>query len=92
MPLDANGMPLWPTTGTPPYIGATLVTPGTPVTGGRGVIATCSAAGNVRFKMQNGSVLNIPMTAGQVLMLDNISVTDVVAASTTATVAVSVLL
>lgn len=91
MPLDANGATLWSTSGTPPYTGARLVTPGTPVSGGRGVIATCSAAGNVRFRLSDNSTLTIPMAVGQVLMLDNVSVVDVVAAGTTATVAVSVL-
>lgn len=73
-----------------PYVGAVLITPGTPVTPGRGVFIACTAPGSVRLLLSNDSTLDVPIAAGSSI-LDNFAVKDVVAANTSATVAVSVL-
>lgn len=71
-------------------VGAVIITPGTPVTPGKAVFIACTGAGNVRLKLANGSILDVPVNPGP-NHFENIGVQDVVAANTTATVVVSVL-
>jgi hypothetical protein len=72
------------------YRGATTITPGTPVPAGDGIALACSAAGTLRLVMQSGSTLDLYATQGTAI-IDNIAVSDVNAAGTTATCTVSVL-
>lgn len=74
-----------------PYQSAAVITPGTPVTAGRGVFIACTVAGTVRLKLGDGtSTLDVPVNVGPNI-IDNIAVVDVVSGSTTATSVVSVL-
>ncbi|BAQ43976.1 hypothetical protein [Methylobacterium aquaticum] len=43
----------------PPCVAARPITPGTIVRAGRGVVIACSAAGNVRLVMADGSFLDV---------------------------------
>lgn len=66
------------------------ITPGTNVQPGNGVALACTAAGNVRLIMQDGSFLDLYAQQGTAI-IDHISAKGVNAAGTTATCAVSVL-
>lgn len=72
------------------YRSAAPITPGTPVPAGDGVALACSAAGNERLVMQDGTFLDLYATQGTAI-IDNLSVKDVNAAGTTATCTVTVL-
>lgn len=65
------------------------ITPGTPVTAGRGVRIVATAAGVVALKFADGSVLPFPVNVG--VSADELAVVDVVAAQTTAAATVYVL-
>ena len=72
------------------YKAASPITPGTPVAPGDGVAIACSAAGMLRLVMVDGSFLDFYATQGTAIV-DNLAVTGVSAAGTTATCSVSVL-
>jgi hypothetical protein len=72
------------------YRSAAPITPGTPIAAGDGIALACSAAGTLRLVMQNGSFLDFYAQQGTAIV-DNIAVSDVNAANTTATCTVTVL-
>lgn len=72
------------------YTQARPITPGTPVAPGYGIALACSAAGNERLVMSNGSFLDVYAQQGTAI-IDNLSVKDVNAAATTAACTVTVL-
>lgn len=72
------------------YRSSTTITPGTPVPAGDAVALACSAAGMIRLVMQSGSSLDLYAQQGTAI-IDNMAVSDVNAANTTATCTVSVL-
>jgi hypothetical protein len=71
------------------YRSASTITPGTPVPAGDGVALACSAAGMIRLVLLYGT-LDLYAQVGTAI-IDNIAVSDVNAANTTATCTVSVL-
>lgn len=72
------------------YRSASPITPGTPVPPGDAVLMSCSAPGNLRVQMQDGSFADFYVLQGSVVV-DNFAVIGVNALATTATCTVAVL-
>lgn len=73
-----------------PYTASAPITPGTPVTAGRGVLISCTVAGNQSLKLSGGNTITVPVNVGTSL-IDNMAITDAPAAGTTATATVTAL-
>lgn len=72
------------------YRSASPITPGTRVAAGAAVALACSAAGNERLIMDDGSFFDVYALVGTAI-IDNLAVSGVNVAGTTATCTVTVL-